>query len=262
IDPSHSGFLHAPLHVDLNAMSPRDRYRLDKRPQFALLETPYGLRIGAQRLADPERCYWSITHFMMPFYNAFNAGGEDAQPSVGGFAWVPMDDFTTMAWCFSWNPQRALGEHERGDHPRVRGGVHLVPSARQPVSTRAGGAWRPLANRDNDYQLDRERQRTHRFFGVPGISGQDAAVQESMGPIADRSNEHLGSSDSAVIRVRRLWLAATVDRDQGRPPLGVKSPESYRVRATGFVLDRDADWVSAANDWITAQPGATAPVLS
>jgi hypothetical protein len=197
----------------------------------------------------------------MPFYNAFNSGGQDARPSVGGFAWVPMDDHTTMAWCCSWNPLRPLSDDEQGDHPRVRGGVHLPPSARLPATTRAGGAWRPLANRDNDYLLDRAVQRTRRYFGVPGISGQDAAVQESMGPIADRSAEHLGSSDSAVIRVRRLWLGATDDRARGMTPAGVDSPASYRVRATGFVLDRDGDWVSAANDWITAQPGALAPLL-
>jgi phenylpropionate dioxygenase-like ring-hydroxylating dioxygenase large terminal subunit len=124
IDPSHSGFLHAPLHVDVTAMSPRDRYRLDKRPHFALLETPCGLRIGARRAADGDRFYWSITHFMMPFYNAFNSGGgDDLQPSVGGFAWVPMDDTTTMAWCFTWNPQRPLRDDEQGDHPRVRSGA-------------------------------------------------------------------------------------------------------------------------------------------
>jgi len=55
IDPSHSGFLHAPLHVDPSTLRPRDRYRLDKRPHFALLETPYGLRIGARRPADAQR---------------------------------------------------------------------------------------------------------------------------------------------------------------------------------------------------------------
>src|SRR5215471_7132039 len=119
IDPSHSGFLHAPLHVEASRVTPRERYRLDKRPYFALLETPYGLRIGARRVADDQRHYWSVTHFMMPFYNAFNSGGgEDAQPSVGGFAWVPMDDTTTMAWCFTWNPQRPLRDDEQGDHPR------------------------------------------------------------------------------------------------------------------------------------------------
>jgi hypothetical protein len=263
IDPSHSGFLHAPLHVDSSAMTARDRYRLDKRPHFALLETAYGLRIGARRVADDQRYYWSVTHFMMPFYNAFNSGGgDDGQPSVGGFAWVPMDDTTTMAWCFTWNPQRALREDERGDHPRVRSGVHLTPSARLPVTSAPGGAWRPIANQFNDYLLDREVQRTKRFFGVPGISPQDAAVQQSMGAIADRSIEHLGSSDSAVIRVRRLWLDAATDGAAGTTPLGVDAPETYRVRAAGFLLARDADWTIAASDWVTGQPGATSPVLS
>jgi nitrite reductase/ring-hydroxylating ferredoxin subunit len=261
IDPSHSGFLHAPLHVDLSTASPRERYRLDKHPRFSLLETDCGLRIGARRVADDAHDFWSVTHFLMPFYNAFNGGAQDERPSVGGFAWVPMDDHTTMAWCCSWNPLRPLSDDEQGDHPRVRGGVHLPPSARLPATTSAGGAWRPLGNRGNDYLLDREVQRTRRFFGVPGISGQDAAVQESMGPLADRSAEHLGSSDSAVIRVRRLWLAAVEVRSRGIAPVGVESPASYRVRATGFVLDKDADWVGAANDWITAQPGALAPVL-
>jgi nitrite reductase/ring-hydroxylating ferredoxin subunit len=261
IDPSHSGFLHAALHMDLSTASPRERYRLDKRPRFSLLETDYGLRIGARRVADEAHAFWSITHFLMPFYNAFSGGQDDEQPGVGGFAWVPMDDETTMAWCCSWNPLRPLSDDEQGDHPRVRSGVHLPPSARFPVSTRAGGAWRPVASRANDYLLDREVQRTRRFFGVPGISGQDAAVQESMGLIADRSIEHLGSSDSAVIRVRRLWLQAADDRSLGMTPVGVDRPASYRVRATGFVLDKDADWVTAASDWITAQPGATAPVL-
>jgi phenylpropionate dioxygenase-like ring-hydroxylating dioxygenase large terminal subunit len=263
IDPSHSGFLHAPLHLDPNTISARDRYRLDKRPHFALLETPYGLRIGARRVADADRFYWSVTHFMMPFYNAFNSGsGDETQPSVGGFAWVPMDDATTMAWCFTWNPQRALRDDEQGDHPRVRAGVHLTPSARLPATSAPGGAWRPIANRANEYLLDRAVQRTQRFFGVPGISPQDAAVQESMGPIADRSIEHLGSSDSAVIRVRRMWLSAVNDRARGTVPLGVTAPASYRVRATGFVIGRDEDWTTASVDWVTGQPGSTAPVLT
>jgi nitrite reductase/ring-hydroxylating ferredoxin subunit len=263
IDPSHSGFLHAPLHPDLSTATPRDRYRLDKNPRFSLLETPYGLRIGARRTADEQQYFWSVTHFLMPFYNAFSgSSGQEGDPSVGGFAWVPMDDYTTMAWCFTWNPLRPLADDEHGDHPRVRGGVHLPPSARLPATTAPGGAWRPAANRTNDFLLDREVQRTRRFFGVPGISGQDAAVQESMGAIADRSKERLGSSDSAVIQVRRLWLQAISDRHNREEPLGVECPEMYRVRASGFVIGRDMDWTAAASDWITAQPGSTAPLFT
>ena len=60
-----------------------------------------------------------------------------------------------------------------------------------------------------------------------------------MGAIADRSKEHLGSSDSAVIRVRRLWLQAIKDQHNGVAPLGVDRPVTYRVRATGFVIDKE-----------------------
>jgi phthalate 4,5-dioxygenase len=263
IDPSHSGFLHAPLHTDLSTATPRDRYRLDKNPRFSLLETPYGLRIGARRTADERNYFWSVTHFLMPFYNAFSgSSGQEAEPSVGGFAWVPMDDYTTMAWCFSWNPLRPLSDDEHGDHPRVRAGVHLPPLARLPTSTAPGGAWRPRTNRTNDYLLNREVQRTSRFFGVPGISAQDAAVQESMGAIANRSIEHLGSSDSAVIRVRRLWLQAVRDHQNGQAPLGVNRPDTYHVRATGFVIEKNVDWTTAADEWITGQPGSTAPLFT
>jgi hypothetical protein len=79
-----------------------------------------------------------------------------------------------------------------------------------------------------------------------------------MGRVADRSIEHLGSSDSAVIRMRRLWLSAVQDGI----PLGVAAPESYCVRATGFVIRRDEDWTTAAAEWVTGQPGATSPVLT
>jgi hypothetical protein len=83
-----------------------------------------------------------------------------------------------------------------------------------------------------------------------------------MGTIADRAIEHLGSSDSAVIRVRRMWLNAVEDAQRHVRPPGVDAPESYRVRATGFVIDAADDWTTAANDWITAQPGAAAPLLT
>jgi phthalate 4,5-dioxygenase len=83
-----------------------------------------------------------------------------------------------------------------------------------------------------------------------------------MGAIANRSIEHLGSSDSAVARVRRLWLQAVRDEQNGHAPLGVNRPETYRLRATGFVTDKDTDWTTAAADWITGQPGATAPLFT
>ena len=80
VDPSHSGFLHAPLQRDPNSSDPRERLYLSQlNPTFELLETSYGLRIGTRRGRDERHDFWSITHFMMPFFNAFArpTGGED-----------------------------------------------------------------------------------------------------------------------------------------------------------------------------------------
>jgi len=265
IDPSHSGFLHAPLSANSNDV--RDRFYLrQKSPTFALLETAYGLRIGTRRDADDRHDFWSITHFLMPFYNAFAqpTGGPD--PNVGGFAWVPMDDVTTVAWCFTWNPARPLerAEIEEDAHvARLGGGVHLRPGVDYlPATSEPGGAFRPLGRRSNDYRVDREAQRTKRFAGVPGLSLQDISLQEGMGPICDRTREHLGTSDTAIIAARRLWLrAARGADDTSTRPLGAAAPESYRVRAVGALHPKDADWTEAAAGWITARPGAVAPVL-
>jgi hypothetical protein len=48
--------------------------------------------------------YWGVTQFMMRFLHVFSGGGYPL-PSVGGFAWVPMDESTTLAGCFTCNPR-------------------------------------------------------------------------------------------------------------------------------------------------------------
>ena len=65
--------------------------------------------------------------------------------------------------------------------------------------------------------------------GILGIGDQDHAVIESMGAIYDRTQEHLGTSDLMVIRMRRLLLKAAHElREHGTPPPGVDDPEVYR----------------------------------
>jgi phthalate 4,5-dioxygenase len=267
IDPSHSGFLHAPLPSRADTDDVRDRFYLrQKSPTFELLETAYGLRIGTRRDADEMHHFWSITHFLMPFYNAFARPTGGLDPNVGGFAWVPMDDVTTMAWCFTWNPARPLerAEIDEDNHvARLGGGVHLRPAVDYlPATSEAGGAFRPIGRRSNDYLVDREAQRTKRFAGVPGLSLQDVSLQEGMGPVCDRSREHLGTSDAAIIAARRLWVRAARDAGEARAvPLGADAPGSYHVRAAGALHAKDGDWTQAAADWISARPGAVAPSL-
>ena len=63
-----------------------------------------------------------------------------------------------------------------------------------------------------------------------------------MGPIVDRSREHLGSSDKAIVSMRRLLLEATHTIERGEHPRGT-DPSTYRhVRPYDDIIDANADW--------------------
>jgi phthalate 4,5-dioxygenase oxygenase subunit len=84
-------------------------------------------------------------------------------------------------------------------------------------------------------------QKTESFTGIDGINIQDRAIQESMGRVVDRSREHLGPADKAIIQARRLLLGAVKTVEAGGTPAGV-GPTYYPLRASEGVIPRDADW--------------------
>ena len=115
--------------------------------------------------------------------------------------------------------------------------------------------FRSKRNRDNGYLLDRRVQKTETFTGIDGINVQDRAVQESMSPIVDRSREHLGPADRAVIQARRLLLQATRTVEAGGVPPGVE-PTYYTLHPAEAVVARETDWRS-----LVAPDAPRAPVL-
>jgi hypothetical protein len=88
---------------------------------------------------------------------------------------------------------------------------------------------------DNNYLIDREMQRTQNFTGIQVIRTQDTAMTESMGGIVDRSEEHLGTTDAAVIAARRRLLQMASDLQNGIEPSAALQPEIYNVRAVDMV---------------------------
>ena len=66
----------------------------------------------------------------------------------------------------------------------------------------------PVRNIRNDYMLDREKQKTESFTGIMGVSEQDAAIQDSQGPIQDRTREHLGPTDVGIVEFRKMVMGA------------------------------------------------------
>src|SRR5262249_46340619 len=101
--------------------------------------------------------------------------------------------------------------------------------------------FRSRRNRQNNYLQDRRVQRTETFTGIDGVNVQDRAVQESMGAIVDRSREHLGPADKAVIQARRLLLQAIKTVESGGTPVGVAATY-YALCPAEAVLAHDVDW--------------------
>jgi phthalate 4,5-dioxygenase len=181
--------------------------------------------------------------WVMPSFTMVPPRGDHP---VHGHIWVPIDDENCWVYTFDYHPARALTEAER--QAMMNGfGVH---------SENIPGTYRPLANKDNDYLMDREAQRRNEHFsGVKGIAMQDASLQESMGPIVDRTKERLVATDSGIIKARqKLRKAAIALAEDGVTPPGV-DPGHHRVRSVAIVLPKDASFMESTADAAKVKPG-------
>jgi phenylpropionate dioxygenase-like ring-hydroxylating dioxygenase large terminal subunit len=246
IDSSHVSWLHSDgLRSDpLFKGSKGNEYNLnDMRPFFEVVESEGGLLVGVRRNAEEGHYYWRITPWVMPAFTMVPPRGDHP---VHGHFWVPIDDENCWVFTFDYLPTRPLTEAEL-QAMRAGRGVHneYVP-----------GTYRPLQNKDNDYMMDREAQRRgETFSGIKGIAMQDASLQESMGPIVDRSKERLVSADSGIIKARRkLAQAALALRERKITPPGVDTAH-HRVRSVSIVLPKDRSFLESCREALTATPG-------
>jgi phenylpropionate dioxygenase-like ring-hydroxylating dioxygenase large terminal subunit len=229
IDSSHVSFLHSgalksdPLFVGSKGNVYNER---DRMPQFDVVEFEGGLLIGARRNAENNRYYWRITPWILPTHTIIP---PRAHHPLGAHVWVPIDDQNNWAWSINYHPARALTADERAAMTSGQG-IHnkYVP-----------GTFVPLANKTNDYLMDRAAQKAGKHFsGVEGIAMQDASLQESMGPIQDRTRENLCPTDRGIVMTRRMLLqAAESNRNGGRVP--ALDPAEQRVRSCAIELAPD-----------------------
>ena len=89
--------------------------------------------------------------------------------------------------------------------------------------------------------MDRESQRNGIFSGVADFVSQDLMVTESMGPIYDRSQEHLGSTDRAITRMRHILISAAKGLAEGKEPPAVTG-DFRAIRGAEKILEPDEDW--------------------
>jgi phthalate 4,5-dioxygenase len=244
LDSAHVGFLHSLVdQTDADDRKLTGRFfRADTAPLWKIIPTLGGFLACNGRKVEADKRYWRVNQFLLPFYTMIPPHPADARLVR---MWVPMSDERCWVLCATFRPDRPLGEKElaawrNGDNSHRR----VVP-----------GTTRPTERLDNNYLIDREDQKKRSFTGIAGVRAQDAMVSESAGPIADRSREHLGSSDRAVVAMRRMLIDAAVScgRD-GVKPASASQPHAFAVRANQTVLPEDLDPGQSDELMATAKP--------
>lgn len=225
LDSAHVGILHKGIADELNAqqldlpsyMRIPQILSSDNAPRIEVQHTDFGLHYAALRKLDDGRdgSGVRVTSFIFPF-------GTMVPPGTQSLYYVPYDDYTTAWTAVLWNRNEPV---ERDKSLRLQG--LDVP-----------GVWvndHLELHESNNWGQDRELMARGHFSGLAGFHGEDGAVQLSMGPIMDRSIEHLVPSDLAIIRTRQLLLDGVARIQRGEDPLftapsntkGISSVDAY-----------------------------------
>jgi hypothetical protein len=214
LDTSHLNFLHRSFVRE--GLAQTRGVNLDVAPTLQVKETEFGFVYGGMRRTNEGKNYWRLTTHIQPWFTEIPGPSWEGS---GNFV-VPMDD--ENSWWFTISPpgyRPAAGQPDR-EH------VVLIP-----------GTFRQTHNQDNDYMIDREMQRTVNYTGMLGNRIQDAAVTESMGPIYDRTQEHLGRSDQAIIFFRKQLIKMALDLEKGIEHPMLSDPSLFRARPVDITTD-------------------------
>ena len=231
IDSAHVSFLHRKIENDAanKAALTGAYFSGDTAPKWKVVETNFGMTLGARRRVENGGYYWRMNQWFYPFYTMIAPVPGEATTTR---MWVPVDDEHVNIICISYRSDKPVSKLELNNwrkglnsHAAVISGTHKL-----------------AANESNDYNIDRVLQKNETFTGIVGIRAQDAAMTESPGPIVDRSLEHLGTSDTAIIKMRRLLIDGARALEQGEAPAAARDGSFYRVRSYSVVIDSEEDF--------------------
>ena len=196
-DSSHLSFLHR----EFGATGRRQMFALDTAPVYETEETDFGVRLVATRHTGSAEQYVRVSSFVMPFSCWVQARNRE------NHIYVPADDRHAWRYDLGFLHDRKANDDDWNRRAQIA-----------PDYTR-------VRNLRNNYLQDRERQATVDYTGIESFINHDGCATETMGPLYDRSREHLGVSDKAVIAVRRFLLNAVHEFQQGKePPHLVRDP--------------------------------------
>jgi nitrite reductase/ring-hydroxylating ferredoxin subunit len=242
VDSFHSSYLHRDLR---DARAQPDETDRPGYPSWAMSvvgkatsragrievqDTDYGFRYASLRRTPAGHTLVRMTVFVMPVLT-FIGRPLPTQKGDAGLIIVPRDDES----CWRFSAVSAASSGSREALLQTRGEVDAQGNR--------------LRSPGNEYLLDRELQRTTNYTGILGVANQDYAVTESMGPIYDRRQEHLGTTDVAIIRMRQMLLQAAKNLEQGIEPPGLDPSTPFgQIRAEEKIIAAGDDWHTLATE--------------
>jgi phthalate 4,5-dioxygenase oxygenase subunit len=254
IDSAHSSSLHAtdmvPAKVDGASATSSEWLRpsTDKAPRLQVQRTDFGFRYVAIRhpIRDADtHDYLRITLFVAPF-TVLIPPNDRYQLSILN---IPRDDTSTMFYFIAWSESEGIDQVDWRKFCAAEPGVDLDRD------------FRPLRTRENNYLQDRDAMKHGSHTGIDGIPNQDAAMWETMGPIADRSRERLGASDIAIVQFRRIMIEAAKRLRDGGPAIGTSPTHVPHVKLKSFegIVPKSTQWMTLGVAAEELPPGQAAP---
>jgi phthalate 4,5-dioxygenase oxygenase subunit len=235
IDTAHAGVLHREQPWDAPAKYDHEK---DLAPKLEVQFTTYGMRYAGLRKIGDGQQHVRITQVLLPFGTMIPPPGKDAPPIIQERRlvnfFVPRDD--TSTWHIQWfyDATRPINV----EHRIEEGGIWLQDDFRKKV------------NIDVWYNQDRAWMKTGMMSGIKGVVTQDHAVCETQGRILDRTKEHLGTSDMAVVAWRRMMLkAARALQEKGEAPPGTQPGIAWNA------ITSETLKLPESNSWKADVPG-------
>jgi phthalate 4,5-dioxygenase len=208
-------------------------WSIARAPRIEVNDEWYGFRYAGLRQTPNGHTHVRMTAYTIPYGTVI----ASIPFSTRQLFVVPVDDYSCHRYAFSTgstpNPSN-YGGAAMTDTPYTRG-------AGGPGG--AGGITPRTHTASNKYQIDREFQKHVAFSGIPDFVSQDMAVTESMGAIYDRTKEHLGAADLAIIRMRAMLIDSAKALAEGIEPPGLAGKGDFRtIRSGEKILEEGEDW--------------------
>ena len=244
IDPAHLSYLHCYLKDEIDEdnsygfdqflapaedtdISVTQLMREIPNPRLEIENTDFGVRVYALRDAG-SFMHVRVTNYLFPNAAVVAVGTDWTLVQIH----VPIDDGSNWRYDIFYS---------------FRAPIDKESLLRERLNTYTLPDYIPARNRTNRYLFDAAEQKTGTYVGIGyDFNIHDNCILEGQGPIQDRTREHLGYTDKAIVAARKMLMTALKAPDNGSLPIA-----THDATANHFDNLATIDTVTGPDDWRT-----------